>query len=137
MAAENESNLWDFVAFIGDGGLGFSTLPVINGERRECQNPLRDVGMNPGLNQINGQNGERQSQILVTTKHDIESRFDVEKLSRCCRYRKPAVVSLFSVGLILVITFLVLYWNYYETVHRRMTKKKVWQSIVAFLRREN
>ena len=87
--------------------------------------------MNPVLNQINGQNGERQSQILVTTKHDIESRFDVEKLSCCCRYRKPAVVSLFSVGLILVITFLVLYWNYYETVHRRMTKKKVWQNIVA------
>ena len=93
--------------------------------------------MNPGLNQINGQNGERQSQILVTTKHDIESRFDVEKISRCCRYRKPAAVSLFSVGLILVITFLVLYWNYYETVHRRATRKKVWQSIVAFLRREN
>jgi len=112
-------------AFIGDGGLGFSTLPpVINGERGECQNPLRDVGVNPGLNQTNGQNGERQSQILVTTKHDIESRFDVEKLSTCCRYRKPAAVSLFSVGLILIITFLVLYWNYYETVHRRMTKKK-------------
>ena len=86
-------------------------------------------------------NGER-STLLVTTSshshhHDIEcsssKRFEVEKLSSCCRYRKPAIVSLFSVGLILIITFLVLYWNYHETVHRRMTKKKVSQCSVASL----
>merc|ERR1712062_461132 len=44
--------------------------------------------------------------------------------SPCCRYRKPFTVSLISVGLIMFITFLVLYWNYYETIHRRMTKKQ-------------
>ena len=38
--------------------------------------------------------------------------------SPCCRYRKPFTVSLISVGLIMFITFLVLYWNYYETIHR-------------------
>ena len=48
----------------------------------------------------------------------------VEKLSPCCRYRQPAIVSLFSVGFIMIITFLVLYWNYHETIHRRMTKKQ-------------
>lgn len=48
----------------------------------------------------------------------------VDKLSPCCRYRKPAIVSLISVGLIMFITFLVLYWNYNETVHRRLTKKQ-------------
>ena len=51
---------------------------------------------------------------------------DNPKLERspCCRYRKPFTVSLISVGLIMFITFLVLYWNYYETIHRRMTKKQ-------------
>ena len=24
----------------------------------------------------------------------------------------------------MIVTFLVLYWNYYETIHRRMTKKQ-------------
>ena len=45
-------------------------------------------------------------------------------ISPCCKYRKPFTVSLISVGLIMFITFVVLYWNYYETVHRRLTKKQ-------------
>ena len=41
----------------------------------------------------------------------------------CIRYHKPISISFLTVGAIMLMTLSVLYWNYYETVHRRMTKK--------------
>ena len=40
------------------------------------------------------------------------------------RYQKPLAVSLFALAFVLVMTLSVLYWNYYETVTRRSTKKQ-------------
>ena len=40
------------------------------------------------------------------------------------RYQKPLAVSLFALAFVLVMTLSVLYWNYYETVSRRSTKKQ-------------
>ena len=56
--------------------------------------------------------------IIISNKQTINMYF-----SPCCRYRRPVIVSLISVGFLMIVTFLVLYWNYYETIHRRMTKK--------------
>ena len=40
------------------------------------------------------------------------------KVSPCCRYRKPACVSLMAVAFLMLVTLSVLYWNYHETMHR-------------------
>ena len=78
---------------------------------------------------LNGDQRRRASSLLLTSSgHFVNEKSTiskVEKLSPCCRYRKPAIVSLFSVGFIMIITCLVLYWNYHETIHRRMNKKQV------------
>ena len=34
------------------------------------------------------------------------------------------ILSLVSVGFLMIVTFLVLYWNYYENVHRKLNKKQ-------------
>lgn len=83
-----------------------------------CQQPL--------LLTNNVNNGLRQNSNSYGVQCSGEKSIinEVEKLSPCCRYRKPAIVSLISVGLIMIVTFLVLYWNYHETIHRRMTKKQ-------------
>ena len=44
--------------------------------------------------------------------------------ARLRRYQKPMAISLFALGFVLVMTLSVLYWNYYETVSRRSTKKQ-------------
>ena len=57
--------------------------------------------------------------LIISNKQTLICNF-----SPCCRYRRPVIVSLLSVGFLMIVTFLVLYWNYYETIHRRMTKKQ-------------
>ena len=39
------------------------------------------------------------------------------------RYHKPISISFLTVGAIMLMTLSVLYWNYHENIHRRMTKK--------------
>ena len=49
---------------------------------------------------------------------------------RCCpkgTYLRPASIFLLTCVSVLGVTFAVLYWNYNETMHRRMTKKQVSQ----------
>ena len=41
----------------------------------------------------------------------------------CVRYHKPISISFLTVGAIMLMTLSVLYWNYYENIHRKMTKK--------------
>jgi hypothetical protein len=38
--------------------------------------------------------------------------------------QKPLAISLLALTFVLVMTLSVLYWNYYETVSRRSTKKQ-------------
>ena len=40
----------------------------------------------------------------------------------CIRYRKALAISSLAFSTIMIMTFAVLYWNYHEALHRRMTK---------------
>jgi hypothetical protein len=40
----------------------------------------------------------------------------------CLKYRQAIVISTLAFSMIMIMTFSVLYWNYYEALHRRMTK---------------
>ena len=83
---------------------GRATVPL--GLQPQQQPPPRSLNLN-GL----------KKEAALEAVSSLEK--DNPKLeSPCCRYRKPFTVSLISVGLIMFITFLVLYWNYYETIHR-------------------
>ena len=89
--------------------------------------PLPSAAGKDHSNSRVGDSSSETKRLLVTngiTQTGKRLGDEVEKLSPCCRYKRPAVVSLISVGLIMSITFLVLYLNYSETVHRRMTKKQ-------------
>lgn len=40
------------------------------------------------------------------------------------RVRRPFSIFCFTISAVLILTFAVLYWNYYETLNRRLTKKQ-------------
>ena len=42
----------------------------------------------------------------------------------CLKYRKACAISGLAFSAIMIMTFSVLYWNYHEAMHRRMTNKK-------------
>ena len=87
--------------------------------RTGCHQPLL---LTASVKHLQASNGDKKPVKLINSE---TAAFvdEVEKLSPCCRYRKAAMVGSVSVGFIMIITFLVLYWNYHETVHRRLTKK--------------
>ncbi len=55
----------------------------------------------------------------ATSKADFYAKDSLYyRVSPCCRYRKPAFVSLMAVSFLMIVTLSVLYWNYHETMHR-------------------
>lgn len=91
-------------------------------QQQQPQNRPHHIMTRPSLAPLNGGFGY----FSVTTSNGLQcDGIEKEKLTLrdCCRYRKAATVGLVSVGLLMIMTLSVLYWNYSENVHRKSTKK--------------
>jgi len=80
----------------------------------------------------------RNKSISLPTRLDLEPEVcmdlngSIARIPRCykrnrnslTRYICPAIASIFAVSATIVVTSSVLFWNYSETVQRRMTKKQ-------------
>ena len=80
-------------------------------EGRESDSTSNTVYVNWGTSSGSEKgDGSSTDSLIVTT-------------SSCSRCHKPISISFLTIGAIMLLTFSVLYWNYYETMHRRLTKK--------------
>ena len=92
----------------------------------------------PSMNHIDETNGSKEStpprlDSASLSKFKLPSSFEMAILpsgilqyssssKSCIRYRKALAISSLAFSTIMIMTFAVLYWNYHEALHRRMTK---------------
>ena len=59
---------------------------------------------------------------MVNVDTTRESKESSPPYYNCLKYRNALAISTLAFSAIMIMTFSVLYWNYYEALHRRMTK---------------
>ena len=64
----------------------------------------------------------RKWQSSIKTDSLTSNNIHYSSSKTCVKYRNPLFISSIAFSFITIMTFSVLYWNWYETMHRRMTK---------------